>query len=322
MRSGAASLRERRPQRVRALTLLATLGALAGCAGPGQAEADAVAEALARQVRFHYEQRLALEEGSPQPALAEGQRARDALNEALRAAGLEPPSASTANVTSGLGLGAASARARNLLLANDYVFLPTAPGDLGLALAKVEARQRGLQATLWGRTIRYRRVEHARPLLLDYASYRALRLGVGPLPPAARLAGPTVFLDRSAIARRAGTGPYLGATPATLARHLELAQVAGIRFRDEVRAAALAGLESGHGRGPALLESLIRVWLTLLRHGEGELALHRLRWEVAQPPQAQESQWRQAARWIAARLRDDDDPRQLSARLLQSLPPR
>jgi hypothetical protein len=281
-----------------------------------------VASALARQVRFHYEQRLALEEGSPQPPAADGERARAALSAALSAAGLEPPSASVARVTSGLGLGASSARARNLLLAHDYVFLPTSPGDLGLALARVEARERGLAATLWGRTIRYRRVEHARPLLLDYASYRALRLGVGPLPPAARLAGPTVFLDRSAIARRAGTGPYANVGPEALARHLELAQVAGIRFRDEVRAAALAGLEGGQGRGPALLESLIRVWLTLLRHGEGDLALRRLRWEVAQPPAARESQWRQAARWIAARLREGDDPRELSARLLQSLPPR
>ena len=205
---------------------------------------------------------------------------------------------------------------------------------MGLALAKVEARQRGLQAELWGRTVRYRRVEHGAPLLLDYRAYRALRRGEGPLPPAARLAGPTVFLDRAAIARRAGRGPYAGASPRALAAHLELAQVAGIRFRDEVRAAALAGLESGEGRGPALLESLIRVWLTLLRHGEGDLAIQRLRWEVAQPstqPSTQsgahvgrrrESQWRRAARWIAVRLREGDDPRELSARLLQALPPR
>jgi len=290
-----------------------------GCAGPGQPEADALAQALARQVRFHYEQRLALEEGSPQAPAQEGERVRAELEAALLAAELQPTSAA---LTSSVGFGAATARARNLLLEHDYVFLPTSPGDLGLALAKVEARARGLQAELWGRRVRYRRVEHGPPLLLDFKSYRALRRGEGPLPPAARLAGPTVFLDRSAIARRAGTGPYAGASPQALSAHLELAQVAGIRFRDEVRAAAIAGLESGEGRGPALLESLIRVWLTLLRHGEGELAIRRLRWEVAQPQGQREPQWRQAARWIAARLREGDDPRELSARLLQALPPR
>lgn len=278
-----------------------------------------MAEALARQVRFHYEQRLAAEEGSPQPPAEDGARAQRELEAALQAAGLEP--SGTASVDS-QGLGATTARARNLLLAHGYVFLPTSPGDFGLGLARVEARQRGLEAELWGRRVRYRRVEHARPLLLDYTSYRALRLGTGPLPPAARLAGPTVFLDRSAIARRAGKGPYAGASPAELSAHLELAQVAGIRFHDEVRAAVLAGVERGEGQGPALREALVRVWLTLLRHGQGELALRRLRWEVGHPEAPREPAWRAAARWIAARLREEDDPRELSARLLQALPPR
>lgn len=302
---------------------MSLVGWLAGCAGPGPAEADALAGALARRVRILYEQRLALTEGAPGPEGRKGLEAQAELNAALRAAGLEPPSSSAVITSEATLFGPTAARARNLLLACDYVFLPVSPGDIGLALAKVEARERGLALKLWGKTVRYRRIEHAAPLLSDYTSYRALRLGRGELPPAARVAGPTVFLDRSAIARRAGSGPYAGVGAEALAAHLELAQVAGMRFRDEVRAAALEGLRGGHEmRGPALVESLIRVWLTLLRHGEGSVALGRLRWEVAHPTQPRESPWRSAARWVSARLREGDDPKELSARLLQALPPR
>ena len=291
------------------------LAVTSGCSGPAAPEAEAVAEALARRVRLFYEQRLASEEGEPPPDPSRAQAAQVRLEAALEAAELD---ALPAEITSATSWGAAAARARNLLLAHDYVFLPVSPGDVGLALAKVEARETGLQARLWGKTVRYRRVEHAAPLLTDYTTYRSLRTGRPPLPPAARLAGPTVFLDRSAIARRAGRGPYAGATAASLSAHLELAQIAGIRFSDEVRAEEL----DVPGRGPALVEALIRVWLTLLHHGEGDLAAGRLAWEVAQPAVDSESPWRVAARWISARLREGDDPRELSPRLLQALGPR
>ena len=118
------------------------------------------------------------------------------------------------------------------------------------------------------------------------------------MPPAARLARPTVFLDADAIARRAGRGPYLDVSPAQLRDHLELLQVAALRVQAEAEAAELAG----PGRGPALVEALARVWLTLLRYGEGELSWRRLQWELAQPPTEPESPWRAAARWVAARL--------------------
>ena len=305
---GAAPLAGRRPRPVRARALrvsrlaLAAL-CLAGCSGPGQVEADQVAEALARRVRVFYERHLATEEGRAGPSAEERASAQVQLEEALSAAGL-PPALPTA--TAPIGSEAQSwaqgvARARNLLLAHGYVFPPVSPGDMGLCLARVRVRETGLAQELWGRTVRYRRVVHARPISSDYATFRALRTGRGSLPPAASLAGPTVFLDGDAIARRAGRGPYLGASPAALSAHLELAQVAALRFRAELDAAERAG----PGRGPALIEALERVWLSLLRYDAGELGWRRLRWELAHTPASPEAPWRIAARRVAARVGDD-----------------
>lgn len=302
---GAAPSAGRRPSLVRpslGLALLA-LWACSGCQSAGQAEADALARALARRVRIFYERQLAAEEGRAGPSpdeRAEQAGAESQLADALSAAGLRPGVAALTSAARP-GWGAAVARARNLLLAQGYVFPPVSPGDPGICLARVRSRELGLGRSLWGRRLRYRRVVHASPLLSDYATFRALRTGRGPLPPAARLARPTVFLDADAITRRAGRGPYLGVSPAQLRAHLELVQVAALRFRAEAEAAEQAGL-AGPGRGPALIAALARVWLTLLRYGEGDLSWRRLQWELAQPPTEPERPWRAAARWVAERL--------------------
>jgi hypothetical protein len=246
---------------------------LVGCASvpPGeQGRADRAAESLARLVRLHYEQRLAVatphDPTTSPPAPSELQRANDALKADLSALSLSTPDSDR------LPLGDAIALTRNVLLASDYVFLPTDERlrDPGLSLAKVTARTKGLSREFWGHTLRYRRVEHDGVLLPDYASYVAVRAGQGALPPAGRFAGPTVYLDRRVIRRRAGRFPYGGLSPPELSEFVELGQAALMLLSKEIKPEELLDPKD---RARELTRLHGRVLVTLLRYGRVEVTL-------------------------------------------------
>ncbi|MGE0712390.1 MAG: hypothetical protein AB7N76_32985 [Planctomycetota bacterium] len=292
--------------------------ALAGCASPGEGEAaraEAVARALARSVRVHYDQRLAAAGRLDAPSAAEVTSARAALDGALRAAGLQGLGGGAGEELGGVserGFGGESIGAvRNLLLRNDWVFPPAGPGG-GLVLARVRARRTNCVRELWGLHLHYRVVVHAAPLVLDYLGHAALRTGQGSLPPAARAAGHTVFLDEDALARRAGQGPYAGIDAAALAEQLELQEAATLRVGQEV------SLQDG--AAAAARDAFARVWLSLLRYGDVGLCLRRLRWETG--PGAAASPWRDAAAFVRARCprgETDEETRARAARLYRAL---
>jgi hypothetical protein len=244
-------------------------------------------------VTLHYDQRLAAAELVPPPGSDELEAAHSELLAALRAAGLSAETPKDADPKQP-GWGAAVATARNLLLAEGWVFPPPAPapGGAGLVLAKVRSRRTGLTRRLWGETVRYRRVRHATPLLQGFAVHASLRLAKGPLAPVARWSGYTVFLDADAVARRAGQGPFVGFSPADLARNLELQQVATLHVSRQV------GLEEfAKGGAPSVVRlALARVWLTLLVEGDLALTERRLRAEGKG-----RSSWAQAAAFVLSR---------------------
>lgn len=234
---------------------------LTACAGTPtaeeQARADRVARALARATRLDYDLRLAAAGHGKKPTGEELRVAERELTASLEAAGIRAPR-----------LASAAEEARNLLVRRGWVFLPTARhADPGLALARVVARTSGLSRELWGKTVRYRRVVHAGPMLPDFVSYVTVRLGKGPLPPAGRFSGPTVYLDRAALERRAGRpGPYATLSAAELEAEEELRQVAAMRFAGLIPVEELIDPKDA-GRSLTRLHGLILV--TLLRYGDG-----------------------------------------------------
>ena len=205
--------------------------ALTGCLGPAteasRGEADRVARALSAVVRLHYERLLAARDEAQEPERFELEDANHELRAALAEAGARSP---------GDGDGFGAAAARNVLLDHDYVFLPPFPPERdepGIALGRVLERAIGLSLEVGGRTVRYRRVVHDGVVLPHFSAYRAVRVGEGPLPALGRYREPTVFLDQDAIARRAGKGPYADLDAAALAAHVELRQVAFLRFASD-----------------------------------------------------------------------------------------
>jgi hypothetical protein len=240
----------------------ALVALLAGCAaGPTpeeEAKAEQLAHAVARLVRLHHELRLAARGQGAAPSDDEVARARDGVDQALRAEGGRGlPAAGDP------GLGEVILAARNHLLRGGYVLLPAAGDADPPILSKVVERVPGLSRRLWGRTVRYRRLVHEAPLVPDFATFAAVRTGEGTLsPPLARFAGPTAYLDRDAAARVAGREGE-DAPAEALAELAELEQVARMRFADEV---ALEELVDPRERQRALKVLHARVLLSLLHY--------------------------------------------------------
>lgn len=183
---------------------------------------------MCRALRLQYDVALG---GPLAPTAEEVHGAWDDLRAGLRGAGIA--ATSSAEVVRA---------ARDVLLAHDVVFLPPAgpSADEGdFVLARVTARQVGLEREVAGRVVRYRRVEHEGVLLLDLTSYAALRAGHPASIPLTRAAGPTVFVDRLAVERQAGRGSAAHLDADALAAEAELRQVAAMRFADDLREAAV-----------------------------------------------------------------------------------
>lgn len=203
-----------------------------GCLSPGGAPPETAERLLAASTRLGravYEARWVVTAGeAAQAPLAEEdlRAARAEFAAALDAAGL-PPAPAQATLAEALEA------ARPVLAAHDVVLLPASPraaaGEPDPALARVVAREAGLALEVDGAVVRYRRVEHEAPLLPDAATWTALRAGRPAPAPLGRAAAPTVFLDRDAIARRAGGGPWAGLDQDALAREVELRLVAYLR---------------------------------------------------------------------------------------------
>src|SRR5690606_35545604 len=118
----------------------------------------------------------------------------------------------------------------DVLLAHDVVFLPPAVpsgDDLDFALARVTAREAGLERVVAGQLVRWRRVEHRGLLLPDLNTYAAMRRGDARWPvPLARRSGPTIYVDRLAVERQAGRGTAAHLDADALAAEAELRMVA------------------------------------------------------------------------------------------------
>jgi hypothetical protein len=290
--------------------VLLLASATGGCAlGPRPADSEqseALAYALARAVRVHYDVLLARETGDRGPSQAELDEAQAALTRALEDAGAAE---AVADGPRDPLLGGAAlpvklelSRARDVLIRHDYVFLPVPPGDPGVALARVSGREAGLHLELWGRRVSYRRVVHDGLLLPDYTTHRGLRLRVGGLPPAGRVAEPTVYLDREAIARRAGKGICAHLDAAELAREVELRQVIRMQLaRDLVGIEDLLEAERGQAMVRVHLQDLVAV----LRHGDVRLALGEIQALAVDPDAGARGQ---AAALLVAELGLEADP--------------
>ncbi len=161
------------------------------------------------------------------------------------------------------------AEARLALAERDLVVLPppltAAGGDPGVALAPVVGRRLGLARTLAGRAVRYRRVDHEGVLLPDFAAFAALRAGEPAWSRLARAAGPTVYVDVAAVARRAGRPPFDAVDAAALERTVEGWQAGYLRFALEAADRAIDGQ-------PALVRLHARALLAALAEEGAELA--------------------------------------------------
>ncbi|MBX3465690.1 MAG: hypothetical protein KF878_02180 [Planctomycetes bacterium] len=210
--------------------VVALVVALVGCLGPRvdatPDQAERLTLALVRALRLHHD----LHTGAA-PAPDELRAAWDDLRARLADLSVAP-------VGTGVDARAVEA-ARDVLLGHDVVFLPPAvPSGVepDLAVARVTARRAGLARELLGRTVRWRRVEHEGLLLPDVATHAALRAG-RPWPlPLARRQGLTVYVDRLAVARRAGRGTAAHLDPDALAAQAELREVAALRLEDDLLA--------------------------------------------------------------------------------------
>ncbi len=247
-------------QSVRRLAPLAVALLCAACAAEPapapEAKSDPLALAVTRLGRAEYALRLGEEAGDD---LA---RARGEVDDALRAAGL-------AALQPGASLRDAVAEARLALAERDVVVLPppltAAGGDPGVALAPVVGRRLGLTRTLAGRVVRYRRVDHDGVLLPDFAAHAALRAGEPAWSPLGRAAGPTVYVDVAAVARRAGRPPFAAVDVATLERTVEGWQAGYLRFALEAAERAVDGQ-------PALVRLHARALLSAMADEQGQLA--------------------------------------------------
>lgn len=168
--------------------------------------------ALGRLVRLHYTQRLAAAGHGAAPGGEELKSAQDALSEAV---------GRSVEATS---VGAAADGARRILARGGYVFIPLPDDDPGLALARGEERVTGLTRVVWDRTVHYRRVGYRGTVIPSFAAFAAARLGKPALATLGSHAGPTVFLDRAAIERAAGRGPFARDDAARLATLVEVDQ--------------------------------------------------------------------------------------------------
>lgn len=222
---------------------LAPLGLALLCAAcaaepaPAPDAGDPLVLAVTRLGRAEYARRLA--DGQAEAdELARARREVDAafLEAGLPIAGPDGPRPD---------LRAVVAEARLALAERDLVVLPppltAVGGDPGVALAPVVGRTLALARTLAGRVVRYRRVDHDGVLLPDFAAFAALREGLPVWSPLGRAAGPTVYVDVAAVARRAGRPPFDGVDAATLERAVEGWQAGYLRFAQEAAERAIDG---------------------------------------------------------------------------------
>ncbi len=217
-------------RRMKAFGPFLVLALLAGCLGPATRatpeQAERLTLALCRALRLQHDAALG---GALAPTSQELQVAWDELRASLHGAGIAATKSADA-----------VRAARDALLAHDVVFLPAAvpSGDLDLdfALARVTAREAGLEREVAGQVVRYRRVEHRGLLVPDLATYAAQRRGDARWPvPLARRSGVTVYVDRLAVERQAGRGTAAHLDADRLAAEAELRRVAELRFEDDVR---------------------------------------------------------------------------------------
>lgn len=239
-----------------ALALLCAACAAEPAPAPETAS-DPLALAVTRLGRAEYAHRLA----AGQAELDELARARREVDAAFLAAGL--------GRREGAGLRDVVGEARLALAERDLVVLPppltASDGDPGVALAPVVGRRLGLGRTLAGRAVRYRRVDHEGVLLPDFAAYAALREGRPAWSPLGRAAGPTVYVDVAAVARRAGRAPFAGVDAAALSRAVEAWQAGYLRFAVEAAERAVDGQ-------PALVRLHARALLAALAEDGAERA--------------------------------------------------
>ena len=189
--------------------------------------------------------------------------------------------------------------------------LPAAPGlegtDPGLPLARVVERAQGLSRTFGeggdARVVRYRRVVHEDPALPDYPAWRDLRRGEAGWWPVGRSAGPTVYVDRDAAARRARRAPWAGASAEDLQAVAEVQEAAAILARREAEPGGDAATDA---ETRVALAARALAWA--LGHLAGEagpgaatrlaVARRELTWLASGPPEAP-PELAQAARRVA-----------------------
>lgn len=185
--------------RIAPFVVLACLG---GCGEPARAQdepgavppvTEQLVLAFRRYVYRYFEARYLAEEGGSlegevRAAEADLSAAREALGEAMVAAGIVSASGQSdlAEMVPALE--------RHFARLGDLVFVPTGPEDV--LLGRVASRTAGLSRTILGREVRYHRVVVGEILVLDYARYRSTLGGAAAPVQAVAWRGDTVYLLR------------------------------------------------------------------------------------------------------------------------------